>query len=124
MVMANYDADDTGPTTVRLRPDLRKALKRSASENHRSLNAEISARLEASLGIKHGPTLTAILEREAQAKANMFKPSPTAEDSAARNNYPVDTPSPDALHATDRAMLEVFRRLPAEKQLALLSLLR
>ena len=35
-----------------LSPELHRALKRAAEQNHRSLNGEILARLEASLGMR------------------------------------------------------------------------
>lgn len=100
-------ARDIPPTVVRLHPDLRAALDRMAFLNSRSLSKEISARLEKSL------------EPEASGKS-----SPSAyEGEHVSTVIHTDEKGPaSALSDTDRAMLEVFRKLPPKRQLALLSL--
>ena len=98
----NYIARDVQPTVLRLHPETRAELMRLAAVHGRSLSKEIALRLEASL-VTDRTTISA---------------APGTSDGA-------QTKSPaDSLTETDRAMLGVFRRLPPEKQLALLSLFR
>lgn len=96
-------SESHSPVLVRMQNELKAQLVREAQSYGRSLTAEINLRLRESLKPNYGPTLTAIVEKEALAKG-----SEKSSD----------------LHATDLAMLTVFRSLPVEKQLALLSLLR
>lgn len=101
----------TGDNTEKKRPPrfllampehIRIAIEKEAFIHHRTVTAEINSRLEDTL--KVGKTGE--------------KPSPayitrTNEEGLA-----------SALTDTDQAMLEIFRKLPPEKQLALLSLFR
>ena len=48
MARPKYPSDDVEKTMVRFPPGMMDRLKAAASENHRSMNAEIIARLEAS----------------------------------------------------------------------------
>lgn len=102
-----FKARDVQPTVLRLHPDMRAELIRIAFVNGRSLSKEIATRLEASL-------------KEATAPKLIYSATPR-EDAAhlANDNGPAHS-----LSGIDQAMLEVFRRMPAEKQLALLSLFR
>lgn len=112
-----FKARDVQPTVLRLHPDVRAELARLAFVNGRSLSKEISVRLEASL------------------KGSLPSPAPAAERAATPLRYS-EPPAPTVLHTandnspstaltgTDKAMLEVFRALSPEKQLALLSLFR
>ncbi len=86
---------EPNPFVLRLPPALKEALQAKAKENGRSLNAEILHRLQRSLEPR-------------------------------RRGYRVEEPTPDYVieGETERAMLAVFRRLAAEKQLALLSLFK
>lgn len=78
-------------------------------------------RLKVSLAA-HGPTLQNILAREAAGIAPA-PPSYTARPTA--TNSPANEKSPDyTLTGIDQAMLAIFRAMPPEKQLALLSLFR
>ena len=102
MENAKFKARDVAPTVLRLHPDMRAELVRLAFVNGRSLSKEIAIRLEESL----------------RACKTGEKPPPayitrTNEEGLA-----------SALTDTDQAMLEIFRKLPPEKQLALLSLFR
>lgn len=102
MEKERFKARDVPPTALRLHPDTRAELVRLAFINGRSLSKEIAVRLEASL-----------------------KECKTGEAPAAYKLPPGNDEGPaGALSGTDQAMLEVFRRLPPEKQLALLSLFR
>lgn len=93
---------DVAPTGVRISPELKAKLIREAAVNGRTLHAEILLRLQASLD-------GAI---------------PTGHASATvETGTPTKSPA-DPLSETDRAMLGVFRRMPVEKQLALLSLFK
>ena len=48
MARPKYPSDDVEKTMVRFPPGMMDRLKAAASENHRSMNAEIIARLETS----------------------------------------------------------------------------
>lgn len=87
--------------------DLREGIERAAFQHGRTLTTEINLRLRASL----------------QAAASTSAP---AVYGAPPPPQAITTSEPVScdLSATDRAMLEVFRRMPPEKQLALLSLFR
>ena len=102
-----FKARDVQPTVLRLHPDVRAELVRLAFVNGRSLSKEVATRLEASLKETATPKLVY---------------SATPREGAA---HPANDNGPAyALSGTDQAMLEVFRRMPVEKQLALLSLFR
>jgi hypothetical protein len=86
---------EIAPFGVRMPPDLKARLAAEAMRNGRSLNTEVVARLAASL--------------RDEAPRVVMQPS--------SNGYVENSLSP-----ADRDMLLIFRRLPPEKQLALLSL--
>lgn len=88
---------EINPFGLRLPAPLKESLEKFAEANHRSLNAEIVTRL------------TESVERP-RPRANV------AHDSGI-NTY-------GALSHSESAMLAVFRQMPAEKQLALLSLFK
>lgn len=98
-----FKARDVQPTVLRLHPDVRAELVRVAFINGRSLSKEIAVRLDATL--KENKT--------GEIEAPNYFANPKSNEGPA-----------DSLSGTDQAMLEVFRRLPPEKQLALLSLFR
>lgn len=82
-------------------PDaLREALEREAQINGRSLNAEILARLGASLGGELDGTPSAIRNH--------------VQETAGRYG--------ESMSDAERSMLTVFRRWPADKQLSFLVL--
>ncbi len=89
---------DLPPTAIRLSPDLRAELLRQAAINGRSMHAEIVQRLKDSIEGTKG----------------------------ARSAHPAqeERPAYTDLNDVDKSMLTVFRKLPVEKQLALLSLFR
>lgn len=92
---------DIAPFGVRMPSELKELLEREAKINSRSLNSEIVDRL------KKG------LDRQAMASAgNHMAAEPAPTDYA------------NVLNDIERQFLGIFRRLPAEKQLALLSLFR
>lgn len=116
-------AKDTTPTVLRLPPDIRAELMQLARQNDRSLSKEITIRLRVSLGAQ-GPTLQGILAREAglaPAKESKLDLSQGHQPTVMHTN---DNGPAHALTDADRAMLEVFRKMPVDKQLALLSLFR
>lgn len=93
---------DIAPFGVRMPSDLKETLEREAKINNRSLNSEIVGRLRKSL--------------EPQAAADGIR-------------YAAEAPPSNGHYATslsdaERQFLGVFRRMPVEKQLALLSLFR
>lgn len=103
---------DVPPTGVRLAPDLKAQLSREAAINGRTLHAEILLRLQASLqGTQLPPSYTT--PNTATAHTTLHDLGTQTKKSPA-----------DPLSETDRAMLGVFRRMPVEKQLALLSLFK
>lgn len=94
-----------------MREDLRHALEKAAITNGRTLTAEINTRLRESF---QAPTA------EQYPSKSKGYPAPTHTSVFHTNEKgPAST-----LSGTDQAMLEVFRALPPEKQLALLSLFR
>ena len=110
------------PVLVRMPIEQKNRLVSEAKKHSRTLTGEINERLRVSLAA-HGPTLQAILSREltpgiapVPASYSLDRPS---------NGTPIKQESPDyPLTGIDQAMLTVFRALPPEKQLALLSLFR
>lgn len=104
-------SEDFTNVLVRMSIELKGRLQKEAFVHHRKLTQEINMRLEASLS-EEPP-----------------KPRPARPPSYVEPNTPTVIPTNDhgpagAISDTDRAMLEVFRKLPVEKQLALLSLFR
>lgn len=88
--------------------DLRTLIEREAEVNNRPVTAEINMRLRASfrhgtLGVEEGKVV--------------YAPPPSSQGFAAQAGS-------GGLSEVDAAMLAVFRGLPPEKQLALLSLFR
>lgn len=81
---------------------------RLANVNGRSLSKEIAQRLEESL----------------KAETAQRQPTYTTLNVTTRHTAQEDKSPADPLTETDRAMLAVFRRMPVEKQLALLSLFK
>lgn len=92
---------------IRMSLDLKERLQREAFANGRKLTSEVNMRLEESL-------------KEAPAPKLVYSATPRP-DAAHHAN---DNGPAHPLSGIDQAMLDVFRRLPAEKQLALLSLFR
>nr|WP_296019029.1 TraY domain-containing protein [uncultured Acidovorax sp.] len=111
-----FKARDVQPTVLRLHPDVRAELVRIAFVNGRSLSKEIAVRLEASLKSEVSP----LPEQQAAGRPDSYTATKTATVLHTEN----DKGPVDALSGTDQAMLDVFRALPPEKQLALLSLFR
>ncbi|MDD5242316.1 MAG: Arc family DNA-binding protein [Sulfuricella sp.] len=89
-------------TGIRMPPELKEKIQREAQINGRSLNLEIVDRL------KRSP------ERRSTEGANRY----VTEQSVKPNDY---TPEFTDL---ERQLLSIFRRLPVEKQLALISLFK
>ena len=85
------------PFGLRMRPELKEILDREAKINGRSLNAEIVDRLTRSLE------------------------TPTSTQNGYTSQQPVASYTPEITYIEQR-LLDVFRRMPPEKQLALLSL--
>lgn len=92
---------DIAPFGVRMPSELKELLEREAKINSRSLNAEVIDRLKKST------------ERQTTTGSANYVASPSA-------NYDYA----NALSDSERQFLGIFRRLPVEKQLALLSLFR
>jgi len=96
----NNSNDETGPqrpgrTILKLPDDLRAELQREAFASNRTLTAEITMRLRATM-------------KEPSSQAlRLAEPAPQS-----------------GLSELDAKMLEVFRRMSPEKQLALLSLFK
>ena len=86
---------EINPFGLRMPVEVRELVKREAKLNGRSLNAEIVARLRASV--------------DPPRSRSGSRPAAQARDIW-------------VLTDAERAMLNVFRKLPPEKQLALLSL--
>lgn len=111
-----YVARDVQPTVLRLHPDMRAELVRLANINGRSLSKEIATRLEASL---NATVNTQGLAPSVEETNPIAHPDDTTAHRITQEKSPADL-----LTEVDRAMLGVFRRMPVEKQLALLSLFK
>ncbi len=108
---------------LRLPAELKAELQRQADANGRRITAEINTRLRISLGGK-GPTLQGILAREAERKGTISNPPPSYTAGPTPALTTNDNGPAPAHTDLDRAMLDVFRKMPVEKQLALLSLFK
>lgn len=98
---------------LQMREDLRHDLEKAAISNGRTLTAEINTRLRESF-----KNLPAPSERAATKGTSYAAPTIASV-------FHINEKSPaSTLSSTDQAMLEIFRALPVEKQLALLSLFR
>jgi hypothetical protein len=116
---AKKTAKPRGPGFLLRMPDpLRKALERCAFAHDRDLTKEINRRLEAS--IRDDPDGVRVRQVDAQPKSSSGYPATPATVVMHTN----DNGPASALSATDQAMLEVFRKMPVDKQLALLSLFK
>jgi hypothetical protein len=115
-VEEKFKAREVQPTVLRLHPDVRAQLMRIATVNGRSLTKEIESRLRESLVSN---VATHIKADPAAPVIKNYKADPLAT---------VVTTNENGLtcHLTDsdQAILNVFRALPVEKQLALLSLFK
>lgn len=87
--------------------ELRSAIEREAFVHGRAVTAEINMRLKESF--KQMPASYSAVAHTGHGTAHL-----------SNDVIPGDQQLPD----TERAMLDVFRRLPPEKQLALLSLFK
>lgn len=97
---------------LRLPADLKAALTRAAAANGRRITSEVNLRLKASFDAP-------------QDTYPSSAPTVLSTAHAAPIGIEAKDKSPaDLLTELDRAMLGVFRRMPPEKQLALLSLFR
>jgi hypothetical protein len=103
MATNNYKVRDVQPTVLRLDPDLRQRLVRDAKAHGRSLSKEIEMLLGVAIQYSENAS---------------YSPPPRARA--------LHASEPGADHLTDmeHAVLSVFRKLPPEKQLALLSLFK
>lgn len=94
----NKKMADITPFGLRMQTEIKEKLEREAKINGRSLNAEIVTRLQNSL------------DKTGAAQSNHFAAQPSA------NGYSQE------INDIERQLLMIFRRMPVEKQLALLSL--
>lgn len=99
------DVAGVPPTSVRLPPELRDRLAKSAAENSRTLSAEIVRRLWESALPQHDVVAT-----DGMGKVNYLADAKT---------YPLAS----AQTLSERRLLALFSQLPPERQLALLTLL-
>lgn len=116
----SYVARDVQPTVLRLHPDMRAELVRLANINGRSLSKEIATRLDVSLKTDvntHGTP-------QSYVSGNLATHHSTAHTPQSGQLQAQEKSPADSLSEIDRAMLGVFRRMPVEKQLALLSLFK
>jgi hypothetical protein len=109
---------ETTQLLLRIPVDLKAELQKHADDQGRKLTQEVNIRLRNSLPAR-GPTVQGILAREAEAKLATYQAGTTPTVHHINDNGPAA-----ALSDTDRAMLDVFRAMPVEKQLALLSLFK
>lgn len=95
---------DIAPLGVRMPPEIKDALTSAARKNGRSVNAEIVLRLQKSFEEPVGVVLPA---GELVAAENHREYKPVRQ-----------------ISRTEEAILEIFHKLPVEKQLALISLFK
>jgi Arc-like DNA binding dprotein len=109
---------------VRLPAELKEALTREALRNGRRITSEINIRLANSLKTDQEPSVVLDEARRTHypgaARSNAAKIAGEARPEFAV----VGTAKMGGLTEMEKAVLEVFRRLPPEKQLALLSLFK
>lgn len=92
---------------IRLPAEMKADLARAAAINGKKVNTEVVERLGASLA------------------ASVTHPNPYVGGAQPPTVVHTNDHGPaGSISGTDRAMLELFRKMPVEKQLALLSLLR
>lgn len=131
--IAVMDMQDKNDATVLLRlpNDLKAMLLREAAVNGRRITAEINMRLKASLqatGIAPAgvpgvlPRVYAELPGKGPDRAEDEVPPGMTQSLATQRMQAL--PAPQALAASERQMLAVFRGMSPEKQLALLSLFK
>jgi hypothetical protein len=106
--------DTHSPVLVRMENALKADLLRTAKGHGRTLTGEIVLRLRESLTPTPG--------HQGQPGIAPGAPYPTNHTATAHTTN--EKGPATVLTDHDRAMLDVFRRLPAEKQLALLSLFK
>lgn len=108
------DAKKTRPPRflLQMRDDLRAALEKAALANGRNLTQEINTRLRESVNAPGAPG------------AAPTPPAPYIASNLATLHLAKDNGPAPAANDLDRAMLDVFHKLPVEKQLALLSLFK
>lgn len=108
-------SDTHSPVLVRMENELKAALQREATLHGRTLTKEINTRLRDSLK----PNTTPDIASASKKLPASYSAEHTATAVPLNDNGPAG-----ALSDTDRAMLLVFRAMPVEKQLALLSLFK
>lgn len=107
-VVDKNEKTESGTTLLlRMPAELKAELQREAAARGRKLTAEVNIRLKESLTLQGGRT-----GGTAYDKPPLVTVVRTSE------------PTPDGLSEIDAAMIQVFRRMPPEKQLALLSLFK
>ena len=116
-------SESHAPVLVRMEIELKAALQRQATLHGRTLTGEINLRLRESL--KDQPTPAPGIA-PAPTKGKALPPSYLEAHHVTVGTIERSGPGDIslALSPTDHAMLHVFRALPVEKQLALLSLFR
>lgn len=106
---------------LRLPTDLKSELQREANYQGRKLTQEINIRLRESLNRHaYAPSLKPPAPGIAPAPQPTHPPPPNT----LHDENPLFSRMPGHLQGTEAAMLAVFRAMPPEKQLALLSLFR
>ena len=110
---------DIAPTGVRLRPPMREALEREAEIHQRSLSAEIIHRLRATLeGVQEN------FQPGAPPPAQIYRSNYDLVVSEAAGPLRMAEAKPPPLTDGERMALALFRGMPPEKQLALLTVLK
>lgn len=110
--MQKKETNGVGSTLLlRIPPELKAALQREATARGRKLTAEVNIRLKESLELPGGTTGSV---QGTSYVASHSATVLTAMDSAVEGG----------ISNLDMAMLRVFKALPPEKQLALLSLFK
>lgn len=114
---------DIAPTGVRLPPPMREALEREAEIHQRSLSAEIIHRLRATLDGSQAPYQPSGALALSQPTLVVADPGRRSGSYLVESAGHLDRNAPP-LSDGERMALSLFRAMPPEKQLALLTVLK
>lgn len=112
--MTNEDKRRPPRFLLAMPDDLRGMIEREAAVNGRTVTAEINLRLRETFATRVSALPPSYME------PNRVTVSFSPPEGQSANDFS----RPLGLSSTDQAMLEVFRKMPPEKQLALLSLFK
>lgn len=114
-----YVATDSKATVLRLNPKLREYLQRAAAINGRSLSKEINTRLIAAVNAEKQRD-----QRDVSGLPDVSDLPPFLRPAITSGDVVQQTPPPYSATEFEQALLDLFRAMPTEKKLALLTVLK